>query len=100
MKCPGCTGKIEKTCQYICRTCWPKVPAKDRMKLTNMHVKRIDVTSLLAKIARELRAKNGVILVIDDPKPAEAGIAGAVRLESAAPEIPVEIIEGDCHRER
>lgn len=90
MKCPGCAGEIEKNCQYVCRTCWPKVPAKDRVKLANMHVKRIDVTTKLAKIARELRAKNGL------------GIDAALRLDNtgAAPELRVEIIEGACHRER
>lgn len=110
MKCPGCAGEIEKNCQYVCRTCWPKVPAKDRVKLANMHVKRIDVTSKLAKIARELRAKNGVILIaINEAKASDIGIAAAVDvpaqyghrvLATAGPLIRVEIVEGTCHRER
>ena len=69
MKCPGCGGQIEPKCQFVCRACWVKVPAKDRISLANMWVKRLDITSKLAKIVRELRAKNGgVLIVIDDPQ--------------------------------
>lgn len=76
MKCPACSGEIADSDKFVCRACWHKVPAKDRVQFVNMWVKRIDVTSKLAKIVRELKAKAGV---------------GSLRLENNGPDLHVDI---------
>jgi hypothetical protein len=40
---------------FVCRKCWFQVPAKNRVKLYNMHHRNQDTTTLFAKVLANLR---------------------------------------------
>lgn len=54
LTCPVC-GRRDSTL-FVCSQCWPKVPAKDRHQLGEMHRRGQETTSKVAKIVRNLKA--------------------------------------------
>jgi hypothetical protein len=49
---------MEANTLFVCRTCWPRVPAVERRAIASMHLNRQDTTTKLAKIVRILKAAN------------------------------------------
>lgn len=57
MNCPACNRIMEPKTAYVCRQCWWKVPVVDRRMLGHMHRRKQNTDSKLAKIVRDLKAK-------------------------------------------
>jgi hypothetical protein len=55
-KCPACGADVKDDhVLFVCRKCWFQVPAKNRVKLYNMHHRNQDTTTLFAKVLANLR---------------------------------------------
>jgi predicted amidophosphoribosyltransferase len=58
MICPAC-GREQSGVVFVCSVCWWKVPPKDRAQIHAMQLRRQDTKTKLAKIVRNLKAKQG-----------------------------------------
>jgi predicted amidophosphoribosyltransferase len=55
-KCPACGAPMVR-CDFVCGTCWWKVPAKDRASIRAMRDRCQDTTTKLEKILRNLKVR-------------------------------------------
>lgn len=70
--CAGCQRPLPAATVYFCRTCWPLVPAPDRIDLYQMHARKQDTTTKVAACVRKLlKKKSAQEWAAPRPGPAE-----------------------------
>jgi hypothetical protein len=57
MNCPVCTKPIPPKHSHTCPGCWQLMPAKDRVQVYQMTVRKQDVKSKVVSMVRKLKEK-------------------------------------------